>query len=276
MLIRFVVVLGLMLCASFSVIPKPAFAMCPGGYYDFTTGEIVCPDSSSGTAGSVAGGGGGADSGATSGSYVPPPPKCGKDLKGIGCVFTDPDGELWTFVGGDIDWEQYDGDPPPAKAKVPSISPGMAGRMAAARLVMHPASVGLGPDPQDNEYKMIPVGFPIWLWADGGDTGTSSSSESVAGLNVSLTARMTKINWSMGDGTSFTCEKGTAYKKGAVVPATPSPDCGHRYEQVGDYTITATTHWSIDWSAGGQSGSIPFSMSRSRDITIGELQVVVR
>ncbi|GAA2111229.1 hypothetical protein GCM10009841_33880 [Microlunatus panaciterrae] len=220
--------------------------------------------------------GGDSEQGEAVGSYQPPPLPCSpqQDLKTPNCLWRDENGKYWTYVGGDIDFQAYDGKPP-ANAP-PTLSPAQAAQIAAARLKMHPVGVGLGPDPSLNSYEMIPVGFPIWLWAEGGDTATKSSTASVAGITVALTAHLTGITWDMGDGHRFTCGVGTPYVRGALPPATPSPDCGHTYTKMGHYTITATTRWAIDWRAGTQSGTIPFAMSQTREIPIGELQVLVR
>ena len=46
------------------------------------------------------------------------------------------------------------------------------------------------------------------------------------------------------------------------------PDPGHR-------TITATTYWNVDWSGAGQSGTITFDLTGSRQITVVELHAMI-
>ena len=39
-------------------------------------------------------------------------------------------------------------------------------------------------------------------------------------------------------------------------PLLMSPDCGHKYEHPGDYTITVTQQWIVDWAALNQHGQL--------------------
>jgi len=97
---------------------------------------------------------------------------------------------------------------------------------------------------------------------------------------VSLDARVSKIVFDMGDGTTVTCP-GTGQKWHRRVPAAQkSPVCGHVYQKPslpqGKYTVTATTHWSVAWTVTGTSGVIPFVQSSTVTLPVGELQVLVR
>ena len=88
-----------------------------------------------------------------------------------------------------------------------------------------------------------------------------------------MTARATKVIWRMGDGKSVTCQKGDPYRDANKVSASPS--CGHRYTRQGQYTVTATTAWEARWNGFGQSGTIAFNLVSTRQVTIGEIQVLV-
>ncbi len=126
---------------------------------------------------------------------------------------------------------------------------------------------------------MAAVGYPLWIWAEG-DLDPAPVSQSVAGLSVSLNASLAKIVYDLGDGTTISCGPGTPWRKGRVPPGTSSPDCGHTYLKPslpkGRYTITATTHWSVAWTAGGQSGTIPFTQTSTTNLPVGEVQTLVR
>ena len=61
-----------------------------------------------------------------------------------------------------------------------------------------------------------------------------------------------------------------------VATRAESPDCGHVYEKQGSYRVRATSYWSVEWSAMGESGQISFTLSREVHNLIGELQVVTR
>ena len=84
--------------------------------------------------------------------------------------------------------------------------------------------------------------------------------------------------FTLGDGTTLTCPTWTRYTT-SVTPGDPSPTCGHTYTKTsptGGYTVTATAHWTINWSVDGHRGTIPVSYSDTSQITIGELQALVR
>lgn len=160
-------------------------------------------------------------------------------------------------------------------------------RTVTASMQLPDAYPQIGPDPTWNEWNMAVVGIPLWLWVEGPAQMTASRSE--AGLAVSLDARHVSTTFTMGDGRTVTCASTKPYVRNAVKPGEPSPVCGHTYQvaakspsptsvtnkATGTYTVTATTHWSVDWTAGGYSGTLTTQMSGSRDLPVGELQAVV-
>jgi hypothetical protein len=174
-------------------------------------------------------------------------------------------------------------DPVPSNAANPvtyvTITPYQAALMASAYLPLKPGKPTVGPPPDLNKWKMAAVGYPLWIWAEG-DLDPAPVSQSVAGLSVSLNASLAKIVYDLGDGTTISCGPGTPWRKGRVPPGTSSPDCGHTYLKPslpkGRYTITATTHWSVAWTAGGQSGTIPFTQTSTTTLPVGEVQTLVR
>ena len=160
-------------------------------------------------------------------------------------------------------------------------------RRVTASLQLPQAYPQVGPDPDWNEWDMAVIGIPLWLWVEGDSHLTASNSD--AGLAVSLDATHVSTTFQMGDGTTVTCATTKPYVRHAVAPGTPSPVCGHTYQvapkspsaassshqQPGTYTVTATTNWSVDWTAGGYSGTLATQMSGRRDLPVGELQAVV-
>ena len=160
-------------------------------------------------------------------------------------------------------------------------------RRVTASLQLPQAYPQVGPDPDWNEWDMAVIGIPLWLWVEGDSHLTASNSD--AGLAVSLDATHVSTTFQMGDGTTVTCATTKPYVRDAVAPGTPSPVCGHTYQvaprspgaassahqQPGTYTVTATTNWSVDWTAGGYSGTLATQMSGRRDLPVGELQAVV-
>ena len=164
-------------------------------------------------------------------------------------------------------------------APIITITPEQAAYVAVARLNLTPPTPGIGPPPSINQWKMAAVGYPLWLWADG-DTSPAPSTDSVAGLSVSLNAHVDRVVFLMGDGTSKICQgTGTRWTL-SVAPGAESPTCGYRYQKPslpkGTYTVTAQTRWTVDWQINGVTGSIPIVQEASTQLPVGELQSLVR
>ena len=159
------------------------------------------------------------------------------------------------------------------------LTPRQVAYIAVARLKLKAPTPGIGPPPSLNRWKMAAVGYPLWLWGEG-QTNPAPVSDSVGGLYVSLDAHVSKIVFDMGDGTKVTC-RGAGKKWGRwVSPGEKSPSCGHVYTRPSlpkaNYTVTATTYWSVAWNVTGQTGVIPFVQSAQTTLPVGELQVLVR
>lgn len=164
-------------------------------------------------------------------------------------------------------------------APVPAITPAQAGAVAVARLKLPTVGPGIGPSPELNRWNMAAVGYPLWLWADG-PTQVGPVSDSVAGLNVSLRAEVSSLTFRMGDGTTVGCDgAGDKWTK-LIEPGVKAPNCGHTYTKPslpkGSYTVSALTNWAVTWTANGQSGVINVPAVRSTELSVGELQVLVR
>ena len=121
---------------------------------------------------------------------------------------------------------------------------------------------------------MLVVGFPIWLWTDKPTTLTNSLTDH--GQRYELSAQLMSTTFTMGDGTTKTCAFSTVYPQHIRVPGSPSPTCGHVYQHPSKpghpYTVTATNHWLITWTAAGATTRITHNHAGSRTLTIGELQ----
>lgn len=147
----------------------------------------------------------------------------------------------------------------------------------ATELTLPTPSPTFGPDPSVNEWNMLAVGFPVWLWTDGPRTMTDTASAD--GFTFTLTARLRSTAFAMGDGRTITCSSMTPYSN-RVTAGRPSPDCGHIYQQPslpkGKYTVTATAHWDVAWSVAGLSGTLPVTRTASSQIAIGELSALNR
>ncbi len=147
-------------------------------------------------------------------------------------------------------------------------------RRAIAAMNLQAPQIGIVPEDAPNRVGL--VGLPTWMWVDdpGPQTwGPISRQASAAGHTVTVAASVSKVVWDMGDGTTKTCTgQGTPYADHYGIRS--SPDCGHRYRQAGQYTVTAQAFWTINWAGIGQSGTIPMTLQRSTTITVGEGQVI--
>lgn len=150
-------------------------------------------------------------------------------------------------------------------------------RRAVARMQLRPIPLGTFPrlaerSPSELGY----VGWRVWMWVDGPSDATwgpITRSVSERGYTVSATARVDKVVWDMGDGSSVTCGLGTPWQS-IWTHNEASPDCGHVYSRDGEYTVTATSHWVIDWSGIGESGVLTMELSDGGTVRIAEVQVV--
>ncbi|MFD7161190.1 hypothetical protein ACFV9C_41860 [Kribbella sp. NPDC059898] len=163
----------------------------------------------------------------------------------------------------------------------PTITPEQAARAVAAMMKFQAINIGIS-QKMSGPNGVGYVGVPVWLWAkdpSGVTVGPQHVQRTYQGLGVTIDAKMTKIVWDLGDGSTVTCGQGTPYTPSAGVAE--SPTCGHKYTQIskskpgGKYRITATSYWELDWAAGGQTGVIPLDFTQAAALGVGEIQVVV-
>jgi hypothetical protein len=162
-------------------------------------------------------------------------------------------------------------------------TPAELAQQALAKIRLLGARIGVTPDPGGSGV----VGLPVWLWTavTPGTWGPLSASASGGGITVTITARAQRIVWAMGDRDSGRHPKichnpGTPYQP--RYGNSMSPTCGYRYtvpsvtaaNPNGRYTVTATTHWRVDWSGGGQSGVLTPTSQSQTSVRIGENLVV--
>ncbi|GAB1644372.1 hypothetical protein [Krasilnikovia sp. MM14-A1259] len=158
-----------------------------------------------------------------------------------------PDGQATTGFGGPV-W--IAGAPH-------AVSPEILARQARAKLRLPEVTIRMNP-PGDQL-----VNLPVWLALDKASWKTQSATASVPGVSVTATARPVSVVWSMGDGSTRTCDgPGTAWRPGTD-PKAASPDCGYVYRRSsagaagGSYTVAVTVTWEVTWAGAGQTGTVP-------------------
>lgn len=163
------------------------------------------------------------------------------------------------------------------------VTPRVLAEWAVARMHIQAPQIGMtGGVPPDG---MQWVNLPAWMWAaDPGDstTGPITASAADGGTTVTATAVLDKTVWSMGDGVSITCAganaAGTPFEDRYA--GLPSPTCGYTYTRTSAhqpneaFTVTVRAYWTVTWSGGGQSGTIPVQVYRSIQKRVGEVQVL--
>ncbi|MDR1266153.1 MAG: hypothetical protein LBK42_11500 [Propionibacteriaceae bacterium] len=164
-------------------------------------------------------------------------------------------------------------DPPPTTQELEDAARWLLeGTVVAPELGVWPGELGT-----DESLWPGAVGMPVWFWAKNPGPGVGSpdsKSTTVKGYTIRATALFVKTVWDTGDGATVTCDLGVEPVNVRKVMPSPS-GCGHTYLKRGDYTITATTYVTVNWSGAGRSGTIPLTVSRSAPYHVGEIQVVV-
>ncbi|WCN84481.1 hypothetical protein PCA76_01165 [Micromonospora sp. LH3U1] len=195
-----------------------------------------------------------------------------------------PEGQQWyvkTCNGGaDVgnqDVVLLDG-PPPGYGAPPD--PEELARRALASIKLLPAPLKVAPRKSVGPGL---VGLPVWMWAAPSKSyfGPLTASASDRGVTVTIEAKVDRIVWDMGNKDQVTCDgPGTPYdSKNKDLAGRASPDCGYDngYPKADTYRVSATTHWTVSWRGGGESGVIPVTRnSGTVQIQINELQVVTR
>jgi hypothetical protein len=209
---------------------------------------------------------------------------------GTTCYFGDAIGTAPSGSGGAVylcspppEDEDTDDTEPGDSPGVTPVDPVVLTWRAITSLNLRAADLHIAPTPLavDPE-SMGLVGLPVWLWTPDGTWGPHTATASDGPVSVTVTARIDRVEWDMGDGTTITCRTpGTAYDPARHTVDDRSPDCGHVYQHTshdqpdGVYTVTATSHWTAAWTTdAGATGTIPFELTTSEQIRIGEMQVL--
>ncbi|MCV7750617.1 hypothetical protein M3B80_008195 [Micrococcus luteus] len=157
-----------------------------------------------------------------------------------------------------------------------TTTPAQAAVEVVEQMQLKGIEIGMVPFPKDQQ-GVGAVGLPAWMWvANPGDAqawGPYSVTRTVDGVSVQATARPLEVTWDMGNGDSVVCTTaGTPYDES--YGRQESPDCGYTWEKMGDYRVSAITTWSVEWTAGGESGVLETVTRSAQDVKIGEFQAL--
>jgi hypothetical protein len=161
------------------------------------------------------------------------------------------------------------------------LTPEPAAQVVVRRMDLRAADIGIVPE--DEPGRIGAVGAPVYMWTTAGPAtfGPQMLTGSAGGVTITATAKVDRVVWSMGDGTTVTCRTpGTPYED--RFGFRDSPDCGHRYTRTSAgrpanaYPVSATSFWVVDWTGpAGSSGLITLDLASSTSIVVGELQALV-
>lgn len=163
---------------------------------------------------------------------------------------------------------------------IPTVTPQELVQRAIARIGLDGVEFQLAPPVTGAGL----VNLPVWLGVsqEPGSTtwGPIEDSECDGGLCVAIHAQVTGVAWNMGDGTEFTCAPGEhkVWQPGMDFLA-PGDACHHYYRRDGNFEITATSTWTVDWettSGGGETGVETTERTSVANLQINEIQVLTR
>lgn len=199
---------------------------------------------------------------------------------GGGAVYTRfcPEGMAAATAAGAIGlgYEEFWSATEPAAA---AVDPRVLAQQAVDKMLLTGPDIDINPRPGGRGL----VGMPVWMAADPSPTtwGPNTASATAGAVTVTATAKVSRVVWSMGDGTSVTCHgPGSVYKTSYGLRK--SPTCGHVYTDPsstvasGRFRVTATATWAIDWQVdgGGEAGQLTEVRTSAVALTIAESQAL--
>lgn len=147
---------------------------------------------------------------------------------------------------------------------------------AVSQMDLNPIDIGIVPEEGPDRVGI--VGMPQWMWVNEpapNTFGPISMTATAGTASVTATANVDKVVWDMGDGNTVTCTgPGTVYEDRFDIM--DSPDCGYRYTKQGEYEVTATSYWTVQWEGMDQRGTILRDFEAKANIVMGEAQVITQ
>lgn len=151
-------------------------------------------------------------------------------------------------------------------------NPRVVAANAVASLRVPAPDLRFNPDPANNEWDAWAIGLPLWVDFD--VPAAQNTSVTNQGINVQLSAERGQIHLDWGDGSKSVCTTWGGYGPTTDLRRA-TPPCGHTYTNPGEYTVTATAAWTVNWSALGQSGTLALTSTKNKAVSVKEFQAVV-
>lgn len=147
-------------------------------------------------------------------------------------------------------------------------------RRALAQLDLDPITLGMAPKPNLADPNVL-IGAPAYFWAEGGPPaiGPLSTTVTEQGITITLNATMDTVTYDTGDGATLTCTRDQVATAPTNMTLQGTPDCGHRWESSGTYTLTATSNWTITWQGPTQNGTVDYTLDNAIDVAVTDRPV---
>jgi len=157
---------------------------------------------------------------------------------------------------------------------VVAVDPAVLAQQAFDRTMIPLPGIHMNPPAGANQV----VNIPTWLWVD--ELRPVSASASAGPVSVTVTAQPVRVDWSMGDGGSFTCSDGGTPYDISRPPEEQRTSCSYTYRQSSAsrpgsaYRVRATSVWRVTWVATGIAASGDFGLvNRSADISVSVAEI---
>lgn len=147
-------------------------------------------------------------------------------------------------------------------------------RRAIAQLDIDPVTLGMAPRPNLADPNVL-IGAPAYFWAEGGPPaiGPLSTTVTEQGITITLNATVDTVTYDTGDGATLTCTRDQVATAPTNMTLQGTPDCGHRWESSGTYTLTATSNWTITWQGPTQNGTFDYTLDNAIDVAVTDRPV---
>lgn len=158
-----------------------------------------------------------------------------------------------------------------------AVSPVALAQTALASAAIPAPAIGTSPDT-----RHLLVNYPTRLYLTSG-WGRVSATASAGAVTATVAATPYKVVWSMGDGSSVTCDNpGTPYDPNKSWASQNPPPCGYTYSESSAnqpdeaYRLTATVYYHVTWAAGALGGGALGDLTRSSTVPayVGEVQTL--
>jgi hypothetical protein len=126
------------------------------------------------------------------------------------------------------------------------------------------------------------VGLQSWFWVDT-LWAPAAAAARVTGVTATVTASPQFVEWSLGDGHTFTCRGPGISYDASKNPDQQTSNCSHTYDRPsytqpdGAYPVTATVTYAVTWQATDGTGADlgPVTRAATAPVHVVEVQAVI-